>query len=107
VGWGKPSAVLPQVWHAVHNQAASRNVYIGGLDADCTEQTLRDELSRFGHIDQVKIVRDRNIGFVHFLSVATAMKVVATLPSEEAWAEKRVSYGKDRCAFRPARVWLD
>lgn len=29
------------------------------------------------------------------------MKVVATLPTEPAWAGKRVNYGKDRCAYIP------
>jgi hypothetical protein len=66
-----------------------------------TEEQLRDELSRFGLIDQVKIVRDKNIGFVHFLSIAVATKVVNTLPTEPSWAGKRVNYGKDRCAYIP------
>jgi RNA recognition motif-containing protein len=70
------------------------------LDDDITEQSLRDDLSRFGPIDQVKIVRDKNIGFVHFLSIANAIKVVQALPQEEDWYGKRVNYGKDRCAYR-------
>lgn len=32
-------------------------VYLGNLPETVTEQSLRDELSRFGPIDQVKIVR--------------------------------------------------
>lgn len=68
-----------------------------------TEQQLRDELSRFGLIDQVKIVKDKNIGFVHFLSIGVATKVVGTLPQEPQWAGKRVNYGKDRCAYVPRR----
>lgn len=101
IGWGKPSVVSPMVAHAIHQSAATRNVYVGSLDEDLTEQELRDDLGRFGPIDQVKIVRDKNIGFVHFLSIATAMKVVATLPNEERWVGKRVNYGKDRCAYVP------
>ena len=65
------------------------------------EEQLRDDLSRFGLIDQVKIVRDKNINFVHFLSISTATKVVATLPMEPAWVGKRVNYGKDHCTFVP------
>ncbi|PSR72692.1 hypothetical protein PHLCEN_2v11387 [Hermanssonia centrifuga] len=100
IGWGKPSAVPSQVALAIQ-QGASRNVYLGGLDEGVTEEMLRDDLSRFGLIDQVKIVRDKNIGFVHFLSISTATKVVQTLPSEAAWQGKRVNYGKDRCAYIP------
>lgn len=101
IGWGKPSAVPANVVMAVQQSGASRNVYLGHLDENMTEQALRDDLSRFGPIDQVKIVRDKNIGFVHFLSIATAIKVVQSLAQEPAWAGKRVNYGKDRCAYVP------
>ena len=75
IGWGKPSPVPSQVALAIQQSNASRNVYLGGLDENVTEEQLRDDLSRFGLIDQVKIVRDKNIGFVHFLSISTATKV--------------------------------
>ncbi|KAJ1025176.1 hypothetical protein NDA16_002682 [Ustilago loliicola] len=101
IGWGKPSQCHPAVLMAVQQNQASRNVYVGQLEESASEQSLRDDLSRFGPIDQVKIVRDKNIGFIHFLSIQTAMKVVATLPTEPAWINKRVSYGKDRCAYVP------
>jgi hypothetical protein len=99
IGWGKPSPVPGQVALAISQSNASRNVYLGGLDENTTEEQLREDLSRFGLIDQVKIVRDKNIGFVHFLSIAVATKVVNTLPTEPAWAGKRVNYGKDRCIY--------
>ena len=101
IGWGKPSPCPPTVMMAVQQSQATRNVYLGQLEEDVSEQSLKDDLSRFGPIDQVKIVRDKNIGFIHFLSIQTAMKVVATLPTEPAWAGKRVNYGKDRCAYIP------
>lgn len=75
IGWGKPSAVPAQVLQAISQSGASRNVYLGGLEEGMSEEQLRDDLSRFGLIDQVKIVRDKNIGFVHFLSISTATKV--------------------------------
>ncbi|KAJ7648107.1 hypothetical protein FB45DRAFT_975450 [Roridomyces roridus] len=77
VGWGKPS---PEAM---------------------TEEALRDELNKLGLIDQVKIVRDKNTGFIHFLSISVTTKVVNTLPTDPAWAGKRVNYGKDRCAYVP------
>ncbi|KAI0034882.1 hypothetical protein K488DRAFT_30980, partial [Vararia minispora EC-137] len=101
IGWGKPSPVPSQVQLAISQSNASRNVYLGGLDEGTTEEQLRDDLSRFGAIDQIKIVRDKNIGFVHFLSISVATKVVNTLPTEPNWAGKRVNYGKDRCAYIP------
>ena len=50
-------------------------MYLGGLDECTTEEQLRDDLSQFGLIDQVKIVWDKNIRFVYFLSIAAATKV--------------------------------
>lgn len=44
---------------------------------------------------------DKNIGFVHFLSISTAIKVVQNLPLEQDWLGRRISYGKDRCAYVP------
>ncbi|KAK4687739.1 hypothetical protein P7C73_g2371, partial [Tremellales sp. Uapishka_1] len=101
IGWGKPSLVPSHVGMAILQSQATRNVFLGDLHESVNEQMLRDDLGRFGPIDQVKIVRDKNIGFVHFLSIGTAMKVVQQLPTEEAWAGKRVNYGKDRCAYVP------
>lgn len=100
VGWGKPSAVPTSVALAVQQSGASRNVYLGNLPEDMTEQGLRDELSKFGPIDTVKLVKEKAIGFVHFLSIANAIKAVHQLPQELDWAPpRRVYYGKDRCAY--------
>jgi len=100
IGWGKPSQVPTSVALAVQQSGASRNVYLGNLTEDVTEDELREDLSKFGPIDTVKIVREKAIGFVHFLSIGNAIKAVAQLPQEPKWqAPKRVYYGKDRCAY--------
>lgn len=61
VSGSKPSAVPPSVLTAVQQNGATRNVYLGNLDETVTEQSLRDDLSRFGPIDQVKIVRGKDV----------------------------------------------
>lgn len=100
VGWGKPSPVPTSVALAVQQAGASRNVYLGNIPAEVNENDLREELGRFGPIDTVKIVREKSIGFVHFLSISNAIKAVAQLPLEPKWqAPRRVFYGKDRCAY--------
>lgn len=101
IGWGRPSAPPPAVLMAVQTRNASRNVYIGGIEEDVTEDSLRNDLSRFGEIEQIKIMRDTNVCFIHFLSIQTAMTVVATLPLEPKWKGKRINYGKDRCSYVP------
>src|SRR6201992_1926456 len=62
VGWGKPSQVPTSVALAVQQSGASRNVYLGNISEEVTEQELRDELGKFGPIDTVKIVREKSIG---------------------------------------------
>ncbi|KAJ5762136.1 uncharacterized protein N7511_005518 [Penicillium nucicola] len=100
VGWGKPSQVPTSVALAVQQSGASRNVYLGNLPEETAEDDLREELGKFGPIDTVKIVKEKAIGFVHFLSISNAMKAVTQLPQEQQWqAPKRVFYGKDRCAY--------
>lgn len=100
VGWGKPSQVPTSVALAVQQSGASRNVYLGNLPEDMSEDDLREELSKFGPIDTVKVVKEKAIGFIHFLSISNAMKAVTQLPQEAKWQiPKRVFYGKDRCAY--------
>ncbi|CAF9933708.1 MAG: hypothetical protein ALECFALPRED_005677 [Alectoria fallacina] len=100
VGWGKPAQVPTSVSIAVQQSGASRNVYLGNLPETVTETELRDDLGKFGPIDTVKIVREKAIGFVHFLSISNAIKAVSQLPQESKWqAPRRVYYGKDRCAY--------
>ena len=100
VGWGKPSQVPTLVALAVQQSGASRNVYLGNLPEDITDAEIREDLGKFGAIDTVKLVREKNIAFVHFLSIANAIKAVSQLPQEAKWqAPRRVYYGKDRCAY--------
>ena len=100
VGWGKPAPVPTSVSVAVQQSGASRNVYLGNLPDTVTEAELRDDLGKYGPIDTVKIVREKAIGFVHFLSISNAVKAVSQLPQEPKWqAPRRVYYGKDRCAY--------
>lgn len=100
IGWGKPSQVPTSVQVAVQQSGASRNVYLGNLPENITDLELREDLGKFGPIDTVKLVREKAIGFVHFLSISNAIKAVSQLPSEPKWqAPRRVYYGKDRCAY--------
>ncbi|CEJ93860.1 Putative Negative regulator of differentiation 1 [[Torrubiella] hemipterigena] len=100
VGWGKPSQVPTSVALAVQQSGASRNVYLGNLPEEITDEELREDLAKFGAIDTIKLVREKNIAFVHYLSIANAIKAVSQLPQEAKWqAPRRVYYGKDRCAY--------
>ncbi|KAK9479937.1 hypothetical protein V1514DRAFT_346537 [Lipomyces japonicus] len=99
IGWGKPSPVPMSVIVAVQQSGASRNVYLGNLPDDISEDEIREDLGRFGAIDTIKLVREKPIGFVHFLSISSAIKAVQQLPQEPKWQSRKVFYGKDRCAY--------
>lgn len=99
VGWGKSSSISPHIAVAVSQDGASRNVYVGNLPDDITEAEIRSDLGKFGTIDTIKLLKDKNIGFVHFLSISMAMKCVQNLPLEKNWEKRKVFYGKDRSAY--------
>lgn len=101
VGWGKPSPVPPQVLQAIQ-QGATRNVFLGGVDDSVTEQTLRADFSQFGLIDTIKVLREKNIAFVHFSNIGNAMKAIAALSQDSRYSRRRMNYGKDRCAKKTA-----
>ncbi|KAI8821991.1 uncharacterized protein EV422DRAFT_495262 [Fimicolochytrium jonesii] len=100
VGWGKHTPIPPAILAAVQG-GASRNVFLGNIDESVTDTVLHQEFGKFGPIDQVKILPDKRIAFVHMASIVAAMKAVQNLPNEPRWATRRVNYGKDRCAYQP------
>jgi RNA recognition motif-containing protein len=96
VGWGKPSPIHHNIHLALQN-GATRNVFLGSLDETATEESLREDLSRFGFIEHIKMIPEKHIAFVHFLCINNAMRCVNTLPAEPNWRGRRIYYGKDRC----------
>lgn len=104
IGWGRNSPILPAVMEAIQRDGATRNVYLGNLNNPLTgdlitEAELRDDLSCYGIIDCIKIIQDKGIAFVHFLSILSAIRCVSNLPLKEKYLDKKCFYGKDRCAF--------
>lgn len=104
IGWGKNSSILPAVMDAIQRDGATRNVYLGNLNNPVTgevitEEELREDLSSYGVIDCIKIIPEKGIAFIHFLSILSAIRCVANLPLKEKYLEKKCFYGKDRCAF--------
>ncbi|KAG2226137.1 hypothetical protein INT45_011754 [Circinella minor] len=97
VGWGKYTPRENTVQEAL-KRGGSRNVYIGQIDDSVTEDSLKMDCAKYGMIDQARILRDKNIAFVHFATIAAATKAVTLLPNEPNYKKRRVNYGKDRCA---------
>jgi len=100
IGWGRNAPLSSIVLNAIQRDGATRNVYIGNLPKDITEEQLVNDLSEYGTIDTIKILNDKGVAFVHFCSILSAVKVVTNLGMKnEFYADKKIFYGKDRCAF--------
>ncbi|KAI5970019.1 hypothetical protein CANMA_000922 [Candida margitis] len=104
IGWGKNTPILPAVLEAIQRDGATRNVYLGNLNNPITgelitEEELKNDLSCYGIIDSIKIIPEKGIAFIHFLSILSAIRCVANLPLKDKYLDKKCFYGKDRCAF--------
>lgn len=99
IGWGKNTQLQPVVVNAVNRFGATRNVYLGNLSPDTTEEELMADLQEFGTIDTIKLIPEKKIAFIHFTSILNAIRVVQNLPLVEKYQDKKIFYGKDRCAF--------
>ncbi|CCF56966.1 hypothetical protein KAFR_0B06690 [Kazachstania africana CBS 2517] len=103
IGWGKSNHIDSIVAARITNDGATRNVYIGQLNDDptiTTEQELEKDMQKFGEIDCIKFLSNKGIAFVHFASISVAIYVVQNLSKlNEKYKNKRIFYGKDRCAF--------
>lgn len=99
IGWGKPNPVQPIVASCVSRYNATRNVYIGNLPENITETELANDTKEYGEIDTIKMIHDKKIAFIHFTSILAAIRCVQSLPLMEKYKDRRIFYGKDRCAF--------
>lgn len=100
IGWGRNLPISAVVLSHIHKDNATRNVYIGNLPRNIKEEKLMEDLKEFGTIDTIKILPDKGVAFVHFCSILSAIKVVTTLAeSNPFYSDKKIFYGKDRCAF--------
>lgn len=99
VSWGKPSPVPQHVIREVQEHNATRNVFIGDIDPTVdTEERIRKRLEKYGAVDNVRIMAEKRIAFVHLCSISDAIKAVRELSHDREWQGRRINYGRDRCA---------
>jgi len=73
----------PAVEAGTTEEAANKQVYVGNLSYQVTEQDLKNYFNKYGTIDQVRIVRHYNtgrskgFGFVTYHTVPEAKKALA------------------------------
>jgi RNA recognition motif-containing protein len=82
VGWGKTENNEGQGNNNNNNnnqggsggQEPCRNLYVGNVEGDITEEQLHREFSRFGTIEKIKIIPQKGCAFVTFHSLASALE---------------------------------
>lgn len=100
IGWGKFLQVFILVYLVVQQFGVFRNVYFGNLFEDIFEEEFCEDFGKFGVIDIIKIVCEKNIVFVYFLFIVNVIKVVFQFFQEVKWQVFcRVYYGKDWCVY--------
>ncbi|RKP25072.1 hypothetical protein SYNPS1DRAFT_22905 [Syncephalis pseudoplumigaleata] len=100
VSWGKPSPVPLHVLRAAEEDGATRAVFISSLAAEDTEPRVRAACEQFGEVETLRWFPDRRIAFVHFTSIADAVRCVAWFrSSSDQWLGRQVGYGRDRCVL--------
>lgn len=118
-GWGKATPLPHTVASAVLHLGASRNVYIGSLDDSITEEILAEDFKEFGEIELVNLVPEKNIGFVNFTDIMSAVKAVELMRHQfqvegvitvggRDYSKYKINFGKDRCGNppRPPRTYV-
>lgn len=123
VNWGRNHlGPLPMKLASAAMSGACRNVYIGlklhkgkGEKPKLPdENTLREDFSHFGDLEQINYVHSKDCGFMNFMSIHDAIKVVSYFEAGnktkisqiaddngelyEKYRVFKISFGKDRCA---------
>lgn len=134
VGWAKNhSGALNREISLAVTAGASRNVYIGiklNKDENCVSNTSKDEkiklpnesvlrsdFSKFGELEQINFYHNKDCGFLNFINIADAIKLVDSFESKnifkinkivgdngefyDKYKVFKISFAKDRCGNPP------
>ncbi|CAJ0835946.1 17657_t:CDS:2, partial [Entrophospora sp. SA101] len=102
VGWGGNPGPLPRyIKHVVNTRRASRNIYIGKLDEQVTEEKLRKDFEEYGKTEFINLVKESSCGFVNFMSISSAINAMEHIPRRDDYKNCYINYGKDRCGNAP------
>jgi len=72
------------------------NIYVGNLASDVAEEDLRNLFTEYGHITNVKVIKDifsgtsKGFGFVEMPGVSEAQKAINELNAKELKGKKIV-----------------
>ncbi|GER45309.1 RNA-binding protein [Striga asiatica] len=99
------SASNPSFFQAIRSMSTNltTKLFVGGLGYRTDEQTVRDHFSRYGDVDYVKIITDREtgysrgFGFVTFSSAEAASSAIQGLDGQDLDGRRiTVNYAKEK-----------
>ncbi|KAG0281916.1 hypothetical protein BGZ95_006423 [Linnemannia exigua] len=97
LSWGNLTPIVPKIAEAV-KLGATRCVCVGGLDQTVSKEMLEADFSRFGQVECLKLLVNKNAAYVYLTSIGSAIKAKESLSIEHQYLHRRLSYGMDRCA---------
>lgn len=90
---------LPVAIVSALRKGVTRCLFLGNVDFNSFlgEQELRQEMSAFGPLDRVQILKERGVAFVHFANLLDASRAHDALKNDYNYRACRVGFGRDRC----------
>lgn len=111
IGWGKHSGPLPNSISDAISHGASRNIYIGNIDwskSDAekyfNENNLRTVFSKYGEVEQINFLPDKNCCFINFTNISKAINALKEIRRIPEFKDLKVNFGKDRCGNIPQQI---
>ncbi|KGG52598.1 hypothetical protein DI09_154p80 [Mitosporidium daphniae] len=112
IGFGKPIDLTNEMLEAIEKGGATRNIYIGlpkksdaldfFIDELPDDSTIISEFSQYGTIESVVRVPEKQVAFVNFASIVSALKALVGSRSNRVFESCKIIYGKDRCSTQVA-----
>ena len=98
---------LPMAIANALRKGYTRNLYLGNVDFSVlTEPRLRSEMSRFGPLDRIQLLKDRGVAFVHFANLLDGGRAFEQVKSDVCYKNCRVGFGRDRCEPETPQVHI-
>ncbi|KAM0678931.1 hypothetical protein BDAP_000165 [Binucleata daphniae] len=76
---------------------ATRVAIVSNNDGEETIRKVKADFGKFGEIESVKYIENKNIMFVNFINMYEAYACVNALKNDAHYKTQRVGYGKDKC----------
>lgn len=103
VGWGKHLGPLSNALSLAVSNGALRNIYIGNISdfAYYNQRKLRQDFGKFGDIEQINYLEEKNCAFINFVNIANAIKAIDGIKLFGDYRNLKINFGKDRCGNLP------